>query len=263
MKITISLPLIKMDATFSDDTIRYGKGSRIELWHTDEMKSLAENMKTAGDIFFQDNLDLDESFLTNIGLDAYNTTFEFVDAMFSDKNKVVALQQHLKVRFDEIEPEYEPKVGAHIYDVDGEEYGVYYNSEVIESAKELHIDYMMNSSIQDVIGDIQYIEDFLPAIDIKAFAKAIRKKVEDDELQDFMPDDAWESDTKMVLWMVKEDEDFFMDNLEKYFNYDKMAELDINTVDEALVQVGQYSEHIFTGTPNGTDKKLIHIFKRY
>lgn len=266
MNVTINLPLLKLsNCDYSDETLRSKQFGRIEMWRDEELKTVATSISVAEDMFFQTELDIDDEFLKQSGIDADKLTYIIIGQIFSDLYKVTALQQHLEVRFDEITPESEPKVGGHSYDVDGEEYDVYYNSEVIDIAKEFHIDYMKNSSIQDVIGDIQYIEDFLPAIDVKSFARVIKKKVEDEELEDFMPDDAWGNDKALVLWMAKEDEDFFMDNLERYFSYDKMAEWDIKTVDEAVTQMNSYSEHLFSDviSVDGSTKKFVHIFRRY
>lgn len=266
MNVTINLPLLKLrNCDYSEETLRSEEFGRIEMWRDAELKTIAASISVASDMFFQTELDVDDEFLKQTGTDADKLTFIIIGQMFSDLYKVTALQQHLEVRFDEITPDREPKIGGHTYSVDGTEYDVYYNSEVIEIAREFQIEYMKNSSISDVIGDIEYIEDFFGAINIKLLSKFIRTKIEEDELEDFVPDEAMEDNKKLILWMAKEDEEFVLDKLEKCFDYDKMAELDINSVDEAVTQMNSYSEHLFSDTisVDGSTKKFVHIFRRY
>ncbi len=266
MRLTINLPLLKIDGTFSDDTIRYGKDGRIELWHTKIMKALAENIKAAGEFFFQDNLEIDEPFFNSIGMNSLDMTFEFARVMFNNLQKVLALQEHLEVRFDEITAVSERDMFFHIYEVDGTEYSVFYDRDLMAYATELEQETLRNSSMQDIMGQISYVEDYFEVIDIKKTAQKIRNKINMDKFKDELTDNIYNDDKKLILWLSEEDEYFLADILYETFDFDKFAKTAIEDPETAITKIdGLAGEYIYNTeiSAKGYVTLPVTIFRMY
>ena len=267
MKLTINLPLLKLNATFSEETIRYGKNSRIELWRSKKLKKLPESIKFAQDIFFQDNLEMDETFFNSIELDSLDATFELVRMMFDNLQKVVALQEHLEVRFDEIEPISERDKSFHIYDVDGTEYAVFYDRDLMAYAIELQIDTMNNSSMSDIMGQISYVEDYFEVIDVKKTARRIRDKLDKENVsEEDLSNDIYNDDKKLIVWMADEDEYYLADLLHDTFNFEEFAKNSVEDPEMAVSLIdGVAGQFIFNTevTVEGYDTLPVTIFRMH
>lgn len=268
MNVTLNLPLLKIsNLKMSKGTLESDDYGTIRMWTNEDLQKVLDSITVAADMFFQSEIEINEYLVSEVGVDVDALTHHMVSQMFGDLHKVTAVQQHFEVRFDEIYPDNEPGFGAHTYTIEDEEYSAYFDAEVFEIARELHIDYMKNTSIMDVLGgDIENIGGYMNFIELKPFAAAIMRRIQDSELEDFVPDDAMFGDhKKLIMWMATTDEEFFLDNLERFFNYEKLAKADIDSLDEALTQLGNFHEHIFTDviTISNGEKKQVSVFKVY
>ena len=246
---------------YEGDILKYN-GYLIELWNSDILSELAENFDVAQEFFFQDEITIDKDLINEVNVDETETVYELINLLFGNVQKAIAVQKYTKENFQNI------KEGTIIYDspitytVDGINYDAYYDSEVINEAKEMRSNFLNDNPLYDLID--KHITDYLDYIDIPNLVKTLRKIVsKKTEINWDMPDDD--------IQFIKEYTNRFDDIVEQiedndYFDYDKLIDEEIVNVSDALDELSGligdlvYSNKIQVGK---WKTETVYLFETY
>lgn len=270
MTVDFDLPLIKVKGvTYSDEAFRYN-GYRLDAWRGDISK-FDEHFKIAEDLFFQTEMSINKDLLSELNLDLENTTYALANLLFDNLEKASNLQKQLDCRFDEIEDGLTNYNEPVVYIVDGTEYITYYLNELLAEAREFYEEYISDSSISDVIGGPEYLKEYFDVINVRDLATEVRKEIVDRDQVDYMDEDTYNDDKKVIMWLAETDtegEMFIWQMLEeeKLFDYIKYAEQSIVDDSDAIDQLNSMiGDHIYTGQVvlDGWKPSKVYIFERY
>ena len=264
MNIKIDLPLIKVNGViFEDETLLF-QSKKLELWKTNISK-ISEHIKIVQDLFFQSEMVIDEKLLDQLGIDIETSTFELVKLLFKNLETVTNLQKYTNVRFDEIEADYESKIGGNRYSIGYDEYEVLYENELIDYAREFERNRINGLSIEEIIGDIDYISDYFDVINIDKFLEKIKDYAENNEIDiSNCPNNTKDA----IQWIVKQIDDseivFEIIENEELFNYDSYVDLTVTDINFAIDILNSFiGELEYSGTTivNGIETAMVYIFK--
>lgn len=261
MKITIDLPLLQLeDITFDVETLKY-EDRRLELWNN--LQKVSDSLTASSDIFFQTEMTINKELLEQSGLDIDNTTIKLAEILFDDIHRAEAVRQHFgTITYDEIEVGSESLNASATYVVGDSYYDVFNEKELLDYGREVSENYMKDSSVMELIGEIENLNDYFDVIDVKGLSSVFRKKMKNENL----PFDQNNKDEEVIIWMSEHDEEYTLDNIENFLDYGKLAEQMIHDEESAAAQLhGLDGDHIFANDVelNGYGTKYFHIFERY
>lgn len=267
MNVDIDLPLLKLKGVkYIDKEFKYD-GYRLTTFDAN-LEKLGNHFEVAQEFFFQDEMVINKGVLDEVGLDVEKTTYELANILFGNLETAANVQKHTGVRFDQIKPEFEGHGDGNRYSVDGQEYDVYYENELMATAKEYHSDYARDQGISDMIGDIKYINDYYDVIDADKLWELIEEYAEDEGLDlSEAPDDV----KKAIQWFADEmgdDGDFIFELIDEkeLFDYDAYTDSSIGDVDYAVDVMNPYVGDLeYTGSVSldGWKESIVYIFERY
>lgn len=221
--------------TYGDGILKYN-GYRLELRNS-ELSKLTDSFDVAQEFFFQDSTDITKETIQDASLDVEEVTIELANLLFDNMQKAVAVHLYTLAPFQDFKEDdiiYDEPI-SFIYM--GNKLEVYYQSELITYAKEVKYNYYENVSLSGLVD--RNILDYLDFVDIPKLIKILRMTVEkesDIDISAFPKED--------IKFITKYNA-IFDDLVEKIennelFNYDKLVDQDIDSIDSAKDELEIY-----------------------
>lgn len=265
MKIIVDLPLLYLDdVTYDNETLRYEK-MRMELWH-DGLKEISNIISTSKDIFFQTEMVINKELLEQSGLDPDSVAFNLSKFLFKDIKRVEAVRQSFvkTIRYDEIEPDHYDATKTYV--VDNLIYEIFTPDELQEFAANMASDRLFEMSVREVIGELEFIDEYFDVIDTKRVAIELRKKLKRDDNVSLLSKKIFENDEELIHWMIDYNEEFTLDTIEIYMDYVKLGKHLTETEDDIIMEMERVGQHLVSmgdvKFPDGTSE-YFYIFERY
>jgi hypothetical protein len=268
MNVDFDLPLLKLKGIkYDDENFRYN-GYRLETWNSNDLQKIGEHFQVAEDLFFQTEMSINKDLLSQLELDHDKITLELANLLFGNLEMATNLQKFTGVRFDEINIEFEGQGGSNRYTIDGEEYDVYYENELISDAKDFNRDYVTDMGLEELIGDIKYLSDYYDVIDPDKLWEVLEDYAQAEGLDlTEAPDDS----KRAIQWFVEQIGDdgetvFEIIEDKELFDYDTYVDSNVQDVDYAIDVVNPYIGDLeYSGIVelDGWKPSTVYIFKRY
>ncbi len=251
MKISIDLPLFRdSNVEISDSGIILSGFGTTPLNRSPNLQKLVAAAQATIDVFFQNELTVNVEFLKGLEIDHNDITFEFVKKIFSDPQRVYALQNHRHVRFDQIEATIEQNNGPHTYDIGDNQYTVLTKPELVNYVFNIiEQDGTIQQMARDIVDDAYSIEDYFDVLDVAKLAHYTRESYRNNKTR--FEELKSKSDEEVLVWAFDVTPKNLKSNIgvcinhkafaKKYFKDDRLAIEKIEEYDDKFIFTGPYT----------------------
>lgn len=191
---------------------------------------------------------------------------EIANLLFGNVETAANLQYHTGVRFDEIEIEFEGQYNANSYEIDGQSYFVFYEKELMATAKEFHDGHVSDDNSENIIGEIIYLSDYFDVLNTELLWNKIKEYANKNYID---ISNSPESDHEAIKWFIKNkiDDDntdiFEIIDDNDIINYHAYTNSMVTDVDYAIdVITGYYGDLEYSGKLelDGISSSMVYIF---